>query len=589
MRVRRVQVENYRGIKSLDWRIPADKKFVCLIGPGDSCKSTILDAIHLALGERWSLPVSDTDFFAADVASAIVIRVALADLPNEIRSHAQLGLHLSGINDDSDWEHDPVDGYEPCVIVQLMIDKDMEPVWSAYRPGGTEPFATIGSGTRRRFAVFKVDERIDNHLRWTRTSALTRLTDASHGASGTLATALRAAQGAVAEAITPEMQSLTDDVGRRLGSVGSGEFTELKPGLDTSLSSSGGTLALFEGDVPLTNFGLGTRRLAGIATQEMAMANKSVILIDEVEYGLEPHRLVHLLKHLRSDAKHAQVFVTTHSAVAIEQLDSSDLAVIRTSNGDVGGTPVPTDMKFAQSTLRGGPSAFLAKRIIVTEGKTEFGLLLGMIDVWDERAATGGTPSSAARGVAITDGEGSKAPNRARVLAELGYDVALFVDNDNRDSDRAVADAKAAGVRVFTWQFGNATEDEIVGSLDALALKDLLGVASVVRANASTVKSDLLNVSLSGPRIPGVDIETWIASGDFTLGTARSLVAKAALKAKWFKSVEPGRLLSEYVITHFESLMPTPFGVILLELKAYIYPPAEVPTESESSAAFEEQ
>lgn len=300
MRIRRVEVENYHGIRKLDWRIPADKKFICLVGPGDSCKSTILDAIYLALGERWSLSLTDTDFYNANAEDPIVIRVALIDLPTDIKSHMQLGMNLCGIGANGEWTHDPTDDCEPCVIVQLRIDKDMEPVWSAYRPDDPGPFDTIGAGARRKLSVFRVDSRIDGHLRWTKTSALMRLTDTTHGTSGALAAAFRAAQAAVSAAITPEMGTLTENIGKRFCRVGCRQFKGLRPGLDTSLSSAGGTLALFEGDVPLTNFGLGTRRLAGIAAQEMASEDRSLMLIDEVEYGLEPHRLVHLLKYLRS-------------------------------------------------------------------------------------------------------------------------------------------------------------------------------------------------------------------------------------------------------------------------------------------------
>ena len=56
-----------------------------------------------------------------------------------------------------------------------------------------------------------------------------------------------------------------------------------------SLTNAQGNLALFDGDVPLTNFGLGTRRLAGVAAQQMAHDDATLLLIDEVEYGLELH------------------------------------------------------------------------------------------------------------------------------------------------------------------------------------------------------------------------------------------------------------------------------------------------------------
>lgn len=584
MRVRRVEIQNFRGIKSLDFRIPHDKKFVCLIGPGDGTKSTIIEAINLTLGERWSLSLSDTDFYNAQVDEAIVIRVALADLPRDMRTHALFGLNLSGIDDDGEWQHDPSDDVKPCVIVELLVNKDMEPTWSIYRPGGTDNIP-IGSRLRRKFSVFKIDDRIDNHLRWTRTSALTHLTDSTHGTSGTLAAALIAARAAVNSAITPELKALTDSIGIRLGELGSGNFADLKPGLDTSLSTSNGNLALFEGDVPLTSFGLGTRRLAGIATQEMASENKSVILIDEVEYGLEPHRLVHLLKHLRSDSQPAQVFVTTHSPIAVEQLESDDLVVVRCMNGATTSQFVPSDLEFAQSTLRAGPSSLLAKKIVVTEGKTEFGMLLSMVEYWDRYAAANDGATSAANGVAIANGDGSNAPNRAGVLAKLGYDVALFIDNDTREINQAVSDAEANGAISIRWAGRNATENEMIEALGASLLTEFLQVAVEIRVSEATVMSDLLSVVADGSHLSGLVVQTWITSDGFTLETARELIAKTALKCKWFKSVEGGRALGDFISNNAEALRSTPFGVTLLAVKAYIYPPAATPSANAETSS----
>lgn len=572
MRIRRVEIQNFRGIKSLDFRIPTGKKFICLIGPGDSTKSTIVEAIHLALGERWSLSLCDTDFFGGYVAEPIIIRVALADLPTEIRGHATLGLQLSGIDAEGEWRHDPTDDVEPCLIVELKVDEEMEPVWSLHRPDGAGDPQVIGTGVRRKFSVFKIDERIDNHLRWTRMSALTRLTDSSHGTAGTLAAALIAARSAVRGAITPELQTLTDSIATRLSELGSGDFQELKPGLDTSLSTAGGNLALFEGSIPLTNYGLGTRRLAGIATQEMASENKSVILIDEVEYGLEPHRLVHLLKHLRSASQHAQVVVTTHSPVAIEQLDSADLAIVRCREGKATSQFVPPDLKFAQATLRGGPSAFLARRIVVTEGKTEFGLLLGMLENWDESAVASNGTTSAANGVAITDGDGSNAPSRAKVLAELCYEVALVMDNDVREIDKKVTDAVAKGAQLFRCQLNNAIEDDLVADLQSGELTGLLQVAVENRVDESTVKSDLLNAAELEPRITSLDVANWIAIDGLTIDQSRALIARSAKKSKWFKSVGAGRALSVFVITNAAILDATSFGMHLSSVRGFIYP-----------------
>ncbi|WP_311769311.1 MULTISPECIES: AAA family ATPase [Burkholderia] len=51
-RVRRLEIRNFRSLQTLDWT--PSNGVNCLIGPGDSGKSIILDAIDLCLGARRS-------------------------------------------------------------------------------------------------------------------------------------------------------------------------------------------------------------------------------------------------------------------------------------------------------------------------------------------------------------------------------------------------------------------------------------------------------------------------------------------------------------------------------------------------------
>ena len=50
MQIRHVHIERFRGIKTLDWRV--DGQVICLVGPGDSTKSTILCAIDNEIHHR---------------------------------------------------------------------------------------------------------------------------------------------------------------------------------------------------------------------------------------------------------------------------------------------------------------------------------------------------------------------------------------------------------------------------------------------------------------------------------------------------------------------------------------------------------
>lgn len=81
--VRHIHVKNFRVIKDLEW-LPKPG-LNCLIGPGDSGKSTVLDAIDLALGARRSYPFTDADFFNLDTTNPIEIWVTLGALSDELK------------------------------------------------------------------------------------------------------------------------------------------------------------------------------------------------------------------------------------------------------------------------------------------------------------------------------------------------------------------------------------------------------------------------------------------------------------------------------------------------------------------------
>ena len=81
MRVKHVEVRNFRGIKSLSWKVKGN--FNCIVGPGDTCKTTILTAMDFALSPRSGMSFYDSDFFNQDVSGDIVIQITLADWDEE--------------------------------------------------------------------------------------------------------------------------------------------------------------------------------------------------------------------------------------------------------------------------------------------------------------------------------------------------------------------------------------------------------------------------------------------------------------------------------------------------------------------------
>lgn len=548
MRIRRLDIENFRGISQLTWIVPDKRTFFTLVGPGDSTKTTLLTAVERALSDRWNITFQDTDFHRGDVESAISIRVALVDLPEELMALDALGACLCGINPDGSLTHDPQEDNQACVVVELFVQSDLEPQWRAYRPGDSDP-TPIKASLRARFGVYRVDERVDTHLRWSRTSALGKLTEASHGTKNTLTQANRAARDAVSAHLSPDLTVLAGQIKTEMEQLGSASFQDLKPGLDLSLNSAQGNLALFDGTVPLMNYGLGTRRLAATAVQQLAHQGSAVLLVDEVEYGLEPHRLVHLLNRLRQPGVYAQAFVTTHSPTALQHLDAADLVMVRATDGTsvARSLDTPSDL---QAVIRSSPEAFLSRRILLGEGKTEYGLILAKLAEWD--AARGDQPPSSTLGVIGVEGGGSNAPKVALNLLKVGYEVTVLMDSDDPKANERVPEIEAAGGVVVQWADGLNTEGAICSQLDKAGLTALIALAIDVQDNPDAANQSVTS-QLAKYGAPKVDapaqVESWIAT---SAAQAQAIVALAAHKCGWFKNVEKGKRLAAFMNTRPE-------------------------------------
>ena len=57
----RLSIKNFRGIKDFDQVFGAG--LTCIIGRGDSGKSTILDAINYTFSSSWGIHFNDSDFY----------------------------------------------------------------------------------------------------------------------------------------------------------------------------------------------------------------------------------------------------------------------------------------------------------------------------------------------------------------------------------------------------------------------------------------------------------------------------------------------------------------------------------------------
>src|SRR5690625_2341204 len=126
MQIRQLKITNFRGIHSLDWK--PDSSFCCLIGSGDTGKSTLLDAAEAALSSRW-FSFTESDFMHGDTSKPIVIEASVGELSKSLTSDERLGLYIRGWMDDGQLRDEPEGNDEPILTVRLKVDATMEPVW----------------------------------------------------------------------------------------------------------------------------------------------------------------------------------------------------------------------------------------------------------------------------------------------------------------------------------------------------------------------------------------------------------------------------------------------------------------------------
>ncbi len=128
-RVRKIEIQNFRGIKDFAW-LPA-AGINCLIGPGDSGKSSILDAIDYCVGAWRNIQFTDADFHRLDVEQPIRISVTLGELDDALKNMDVYGLYVRGFDARSgEIEDEPENEAETVLTVRLTVSSDLEPSWS---------------------------------------------------------------------------------------------------------------------------------------------------------------------------------------------------------------------------------------------------------------------------------------------------------------------------------------------------------------------------------------------------------------------------------------------------------------------------
>jgi len=562
-----LKVRNFRGIKSLDWHL--DSRVLCIVGPGDSAKTTILTAIEMALLPRWNVPFTDTDFYQSKTGEGLVIEATVGELPDALIKQEKYGLYLRGYSIRERVIHDdPADEDEQVLTIRLSVDSRLEPQWAVVKDSNPDP-RSISWRDRGILGAALLGDDVDRNLTWSRGSALAKLTD-SESSTQIIAVANRKAREAVSKMELNEWQQVADKTKAMVKEYGVA-INDLQPGLDVRAIRFGqGVLSLYDGLVPLQFFGLGSKRLAALAVQEAGIGKSSIILIDEIEHGLEPHRIRRLVKKLCHDRKKGQVIMTSYSPTPVVALPVQNLRFTRYKNGHLDVLACDEHAQtLLQPVLRRCPLALFARQVIVCEGKTEEALCTELNSAW---AKTHEGEGFELRGIVAVNGGGTSAPETARQLTKLGYKTVLFGDSDITINPTE-QELRAAGAEVFLWDGNMATEQRIAADVPLTTLQEILNLGCKIKGEQSCVdscKTEHAKLGGDSAAVTSHNIVEWQEEG-IDDPTIRKVIGNAAKTSRWFKNLNDGKRLAVIVVKALPYIRDTPLARTLRALEAWAY------------------
>ena len=456
--ITKLSIKNYRGIKELSHDF-GNEKFIVLIGRGDSGKSTILSAIYAVLSPSWNMTFSDLDFYNQDTANSIEIEATLKELPTELLTESKYGLYIQNdFNEDGRKE-------ELSIIIKLTVDETLEPHWVVKaREGSDNDDKPISGADRALIAVNFITDYTDNQFAYNRQSPLYALTKTKLAKNRNVtiervkselirSIASSASDNDLLQPLNEPLEELKQTA-EKLGL----NVTDLCAQLDIKENPyTGNSIALHDDSLPYRLHGKGSKRLMSIAIQSEMTKQGGIVLIDEIEQGLEPDRIITLVRILNS-TRSGQIFITTHSLNVVVEAEWHNLFIVNKNANML----YVLDEEL-NGCRRSNPQALFARKIICCEGKTEFGFLR-YLDSWiyDKYHI-----NLSAKGVVLVNAAGgNKMFSYAVKLKDLGYDACVFADNDNaKELEPVIKAATKKGIDMFLCEEGACIERQLIMDL----------------------------------------------------------------------------------------------------------------------------
>lgn len=529
-------IKHYRGINQLIHDFGTEK-FIVLIGRGDSGKSTILSAINAALSPSWNMSFSDLDFYNQKTEHPIEIELTIKELPKEFLKESKYGLFVQNdLGEDGNLD-------DLTIVIKLTVDETLEPHWVVKsRDGSDIEDKPISGADRALLAVNFITDYTDNQFAYNRQSPLYALTKAKLEDGKTIERVKSDLIRTMAELITNK------DLDELSAPFESLIKTAEKLGLSTSdlcaqidikdNPYTGNSIALHDNSLPYRLHGKGSKRLMSIAIQSELTKQGGIVLVDELEQGLEPDRITTLVRILKQVDK-GQVFITTHNANVVTESDCKNLFIKEKD--------VSTLHKIGQdlfSCHRYNPQVFFAKKIILCEGDTEDGFMRS-VDRWLWEK---GKSSFSSVGVVWANvGGGSNMYDYALKLKKLGYDTCVFADDDKPQEHKTKKEeCLKNGIKLFLCQEGYFIEKQLLYDLSWEAVTKIIKCSQESFPKTHVIPTEkyvqLIKDSCDNPE-KGSQL--------------REAIAINANDDKWFKHIQGGEFLGQVFTADWEQEQDT--------------------------------
>lgn len=453
--IRQLRIERFRGIESLKWNPSPGMNLI--LGGGDVGKTTLLDAVALLLSPSSTQAVHEADYWQRKTEDEFCIRAVLSLPPSsDISKQPKLALPWAWNGEDAVAPQVPAEGDDdlappavPVYCFQVRGTAELEICWEIVHPN--DEVDLLSAALRRQIGVVRLsgDDRNDRDLRLVYGSALDRLL------------ADKALRGRISQEVAKLklMRNLSEDASAALEALDKAlEENFLPSNLELGLTSSqglsiGALIGLLAANsegihLPLASWGAGTRRMATLQIAAAAESATRIVVIDEMERGLEPYRVRKLAGALQGEA--TQSFVTTHSAVAVAASDRAQLWHLDPA-GNLGVLPRE---KTARQQVRDAET-FLCRVAVIAEGQTEVGFVRCLL----ERAIDGDLLD---HGLRVCYGQGNEETLKLlEALACAGLRFSGFADNEGKFPGRWSTLKARMGDMLFQWSTGSTDQNVI--------------------------------------------------------------------------------------------------------------------------------